>query len=693
MTKSKTNKSPSYIIQPGNNLAYLLLTFVLVVLSASLYESILSWILILVVCGAVMRIALFLKLQKHLPTMRTLNLLAVLSGLGLVYSGWQLGLLLGMVNLLVMACALKLMQLRSRRDYYQLVTSLLFLIGCGFIFQQNISYTIMYILLMFSALLSLGFFHSPNSEFKAQMYRVSLLCGQALPISLLLFLLLPQLPPLWQTPISKSSQTGLSEKITPGDIANLSQSTELAFRATFTGNIPSPRERYWRTIVMEDFDGKSWQVHPNRKIARRNNYVLSEEFNPTPRGEYYEYEVIAEATQQRWLFALDLAIPDGIKSNNEIWQGHDYQLISQRPLVSQYQYNIKSYKAALDHTSSHDLNMQLNLHTPRHSNDRTQAWVANLRQQHPQNENFIATLLDYFVQQNFRYTLRPDVMLRDPVDQFLFDKQAGFCSHYASALAYALRLGGIPARLVTGYQGGEVNYSEPRNGYLSIYQYDAHAWVEYWRNDDGWQRLDPTALVAPDRIDYGLRQAMLEEGSFLADSPFTLARLANVAWLNNLRLLLADMDYNWSRWVLGFNQQSQQNLFKSILGKLSPQRLAILGLTIVAIIAFLIALFFLPHWLSTRRDATQRYYNQSLQLLEKAGSSRQNWQGPGEFCQQINEQHDKKINVPFAHLTRLYLLLKYQPQIADNKANKLTVQRHKEMRKQLRRLKTAITAI
>lgn len=690
MTDKKSSKSSAYIIQPGNNLAYLLLTFTLVTLSASLYESILGWILLLVVCAAVMRITLFLKLQKHLPTLRTLNLLALLSGLGLVYSGWQLGLLLGMVNLLIMACALKLMQLRSRRDYYQLVTSLLFLIGCGFIFHQSIVYTLIYITLTFSALLSLGSFHSPKTEIKAQIHRISVLCGQALPISLLLFLLLPQLGPLWQTPISKSSKTGLSEKITPGDIAKLSQSSELAFRATFMGNIPPPRERYWRTIVMEDFDGKSWQVHPHRKTSRRNNYILSEEFNPAVKGEFYEYEIIAEATHQSWLFALDLAIPDGVKSNAEIWQSHDYQLISQRPLISQYRYNIKSYKSALDETSSHDLDMQLNLYVPRHNNARTQTWVAKIKQQHPQNEPFIAALLDHFVQQNFRYTLRPDVMLSDPVDQFLFDKQAGFCSHYASALAYTLRLGGIPARLVTGYQGGEINLSEPRNGYLSIYQYDAHAWVEYWRNDGGWQRLDPTALVAPDRIDYGLQQAMMEEGSFLADSPFSLARLNNVAWLNNLRILLADMDYNWSRWVLGFDQQSQQNLFKSILGKLSPQRLAILGLTIVAIIAFLIALFFLPHWLSTRRDATQRYYNQALQLLEKAGSTRQNWQGPDEFCEGINQQHDKSISVPFAHITRLYLLLKYQLQTADNKISKREVTRHKEMRKQLRRLKTAL---
>ena len=281
-------------------------------------------------------------------------------------------------------------------------------------------------------------------------------------------------------------------------------------------------------------------------------------------------------------------------------------------------------------------------------------------------------------------------MLVDPVDRFLFDNQAGFCSHYASALAYALRLGGIPARIVTGYQGGELVENPGQSPYLSIYQYDAHAWVETWSDKTGWQRIDPTALVSPDRIEFGLRQAMQDEGSFLADSPFALARLTNIPWLNNIRLFLADLDYNWSRWVLGFNSERQRELFKSILGKLTPDRLSILGVGIIFTIAVLLGLFFLPHWLQNRLGTTQRLYQKALIAIEKAGTPRAKWHGPIAFNQQIKQHYSDKISQPFTQLTQLYLRLTYQNK-PHNDASVLSVKQcQRMMRRHLAVLKTEL---
>jgi hypothetical protein len=221
--------------------------------------------------------------------------------------------------------------------------------------------------------------------------------------------------------------------------------------------------------------------------------------------------------------------------------------------------------------------------------------------------------------------------------------------------------------------------------YLSVYQYDAHAWVEAWLPELGWQRLDPTALVAPDRINFGLRQAMLEEGSFLADSPFALARLTNIALFNELRLMLADVDYNWSRWVLGFDNQKQQDLFKAIIGKLSPQRLAILGLVIVAIIAVLLTLFFIPHWYVNRLNPAQRSYQQALHLLAKVGLQRASWQGPQEFNQYVQSHLPNTSSAPFNTLTSHYMQLNYQAQHRQNDLSRK--KRLKAMRRQLKLLK------
>ncbi|MCF2949695.1 DUF3488 and transglutaminase-like domain-containing protein [Paraglaciecola aquimarina] len=674
------------------NSSLILITIELILVSFSLFESVLTWILLIVACAAVIRGAIHFNFHKHLPSIRTLNLLAILSALGLIYSGMSLGLLIGMVNLLVLACALKLMQVRTQKDIYQLIISLFFLIGCGFIFNQSIVYSLFYCAMCLLLLLSLACHHAPNIRLKSQFKRVFTLSLQAAPIGILLFLVLPQLPPLWQTPKSKSMETGLAEQITPGDIASLSQSSELAFRATFIGTVPVSSERYWRAIVMEDFDGKTWKIHPYRKQLRNQQLRANQEFQPKLTGTYWDYQVIAEPTHQNWLFGLDLATPNGNASQVEIFQSNEFQLISHQKLVSQYQYKVRSYPQALSTQPFSQLDQQLNLSVPKNGNPLTRQWINELRTQYADNQEFIQAVLAHFTTNSFIYTLKPALMYSDPIDKFLFENQAGFCSHYASALAFSLRLGGIPARIVTGYQGGELA-TDAQTSYISVYQYDAHAWVEIWQPNSGWLRIDPTALVSPDRINLGLREAMAEEGSFLSDSPFALARMIDVAWLNNIRLLLADMDYNWSRWILGFNKQHQQELFKSILGKLTPDRMSLLGLGITTIITLLLTLFFIPHWLENRLDKTQRYYQQAIKLLNNKQLGRKNWQGPIELANQVNQRYSVEIAEPFATLTKLYVRLVYQSSNITTQGQLNDKQCHKMMRKALAQLKAELARL
>lgn len=684
--KPKHQSSDHY----SSNIALLLLASALVLVSFSLFASVLIWILLLVVCGAVIRGAIYFNYYKHLPSIRTLNLLAVLSILGLIYSALSAGLLFGMVNLLILACALKLMQMRSQKDVYQLVVSLFFLIGCGFIFNQSLGFSLFYGLMCIILLLSLACFHAPSISIQKQFKTVSILSLQALPIGLIMFLVLPQLSPLWHTPKAKGAQTGLSEQITPGDIASLSQSNELAFRATFEDTPPIARLRYWRAIVMEEFDGKTWRVAPYRHKVREFQLRTKQQFKPKLGGSFFNYEVIAEPTYQPWLFALDIAVPANDQSCRNIMQSSDFLLFNRQPVVSKYQYSVRSYPEALAKQVLTEADKRINLTLPENGNNRTREWVNTLRAKFADNDNFVEAVLNFFVEQPFVYTLRPEVMLVDPVDRFLFDNQAGFCSHYASALAFALRLGGIPARIVTGYQGGELIDNAGQSPYLSIYQYDAHAWVETWSDTSGWQRIDPTALVSPDRIEFGLRQAMQDEGSFLADSPFALARLTNIAWLNNIRLFLADLDYNWSRWVLGFNSEKQQDLFKSILGKLTPERLSILGLGIMLTIALLLSLFFLPHWLQNRVGTTQRLYLKALSAFEKAGTPRAHWQGPSAFNQQISEDYPDIISAPFNQLTQIYLRLTYQNKQPTGASVLSVKQCQRMMRRHLAQLNTEL---
>ncbi|MEP2653922.1 MAG: DUF3488 and transglutaminase-like domain-containing protein, partial [Paraglaciecola sp.] len=459
------------------SITLLILAITLTLVSLSLYESVFTWVILIIGCSGVIRSTIYFQYYKHLPTIRTLNLLALLSILGLVYSSLNEGLLLIMVNLLVLACALKLMQARNQRDVYQLVSSLFFVIGCGFIFNQSIGFYIFYTLMSITLLVSLACFQAPSLSIHKQCKTALKLSFQALPICILMFLALPHLPPLWQVPASKSFQTGLTDNITPGDIAELSQSSDLAFRATFQGAVPNSKDRYWRAIVLEDFDGKTWSIAPFRKKVQQQLKLQNKVFSPVIVGPSTDYQVIAEPTHQNWLYALDLAIPNNVKSTNDIWQSSDYQLISNQTLLSKYEYSVRSYPQAMAHQKFTQVDQRLNVNVPEEGNRKTQRWVAEQRKSNPSDDEFIQAVLAYFTQQPFVYTLRPKLMLSDSIDLFLFDNQAGFCSHYASALAYMLRLGNVPARVVTGYQGGELIKESNQAPYLSVYQYDAHAWV------------------------------------------------------------------------------------------------------------------------------------------------------------------------------------------------------------------------
>ncbi|WP_353370720.1 DUF3488 and transglutaminase-like domain-containing protein [Aliiglaciecola sp. NS0011-25] len=664
----------------AKNHAHIILTMVFLCISLSLLEPVMGWILILVVCAVVMRSALYLELHKHAPSVRTLNLLALLSAIVLAYFSFQLGVLLGMINLLVLACSLKLMQLRSMKDYYQLITCCGFLIGCGFIFQNSIGFSIFYLFLTLLLLLSLACNISPSVGFDANLKRIAIMAGQALPITALLFIVLPKIGPLWQMPTAKSHQTGLAEQVTPGDIAQLSQSAELAFRVTFKGAIPVPQERYWRALVMEEFDGKTWRVSAERKAIQRQYKRFNKEFTPTLTGKFYSYEVIAEPTHQNWLYSIDVGVPEGPKSANQIWQSHEYQLTSHTPLVSNFQYTLRSYPETPLNQAIYSVDRRINLQLPDTGNPKTQIWVNNLRSQYPDDQEFIRQVLAYFAEQPFEYTLQPPLMQIDTVDTFLFAQQQGFCSHYASAMAYILRLAGIPTRLVTGYQGGEMR----EQNYMSVYQYDAHAWIEAWHSDLGWQRYDPTAVVAPDRVEYGLRSA-IEEAAELIDSPFSLSRYSAIAWLNEFRLLLKDIDFVWTKWVLGFDKNSQKDLIKSLIGELTPKKLALFGLSVIGLIVLLLAFFFLPSLHRKKPDHITLYYQKSEKLLNKLKIYRAKSQGPLDFANNVKNKLPNSLHQPFSNVTHIYMRHHYQQNTNAQKSSNRT-----RIKQQWQALKKAI---
>ena len=640
------------MMQRIHNHAHLFLTLALLLITIALSEPLFIWIQILVLGAVGIQVTLFVNAQEFVITRRTINLLALLGLILLLYTGWKEGLLIFMLNLLVMGSTLKLMTLNHYRDFFRLNAALVFLIGSGFIFEQAVVSTMMAAGAMFLLLVALTYHVTPLMRWQSQIKRVLLQSIQALPIAVLLFLIIPKLQPMWHLPSSKHAETGLSKKITPGDIARLTQSNELAFRATFNEPFPPMSNRYWRALVLEDFDGESWQISPQRHISKQQQLQRKESLSLNYTGNFYTYEMLVEPTQQPWLYSLDVAKP---KTRN-LWLSDDYQLQHRRPVRTQFHYVVNSYYDMPLRKGGSDILKQLNLQLPVTGNAKTRQWVAEMQNKHPTPAAFIEAVKQYFQQGGFRYTLRPAPMPVDSIDQLLFQHRAGFCAHYASAAAFMMREAGIPARVVVGYLGGEAHQA----GYLSVYQYDAHAWIELWQDDTGWQRLDVTALVAPARARYGLAQAVAYENSFLSDRFFALAKLKDVPLANLLRLTLADADYLWSRWLLGFDQRNQLDFFESIVGNLSPLRVAGLTISVVLGMGLLLFIFQFRIWFPKVEDPLLHAYGKALLQLNKKGLVKPVGMAPFTFAQQVQQQLDPESGEHFMQLTQEFVRLRYQ---------------------------------
>jgi len=292
---------------------------------------------------------------------------------------------------------------------------------------------------------------------------------------------------------------------------------------------------------------------------------------------------------------------------------------------------------------------------PKEGNPKTRALANSLYQDSLNTEDYIRKVLTRFNQQEFIYTLRPPLLGDNEMDDFLTETRRGFCEHYASSFVYLMRAAGIPARVVVGYQGGEYN---PVGNYIAVHQFDAHAWTEVWVEGIGWQRVDPTSAVAPERIEDGLEAAVSEENSFLEDSPLSLLKYSRLLWLTELRLQMDALGHYWDTWVVGYNPTMQIRLLEQYIGKVSPRKIAIGLLIAITVIISIMAVFLLSK--STRRilKPVDREYLRYCHLLARRGIERRYGEGPGDFAERI-ARTQPDIGSASSRVAELYIKMNY----------------------------------
>ena len=466
---------------------------------------------------------------------------------------WSFGTLVGlepMVALLLVASALKTLEMRWIREAYLLLCLGFFMAATHLIYYQSLPvslYVLANVVLLLLALVRLN----RSGDAAVQRREIALvmrMLGWSAPLMLLLFLVFPRIEPLWAVPsLGGAAVTGMSDRLSPGSVAKLARSDEVAFRARFEGETPSRSSLYWRGIVLDQFKEGEWSPTPWMWIPAEERAVEA----PTIGADAVRYDILQPPTQQHWLFTL----PFASSADQRIAATPTFHLVARQPIERAINVSVASNLSQVRQPELSAWWRQHELRLPPDSNPRTRKWVRQLREVHPADEDFIRQSLSWFGSEPFFYTLSPPALADEHfVDQFLFDSRRGFCEHYAYAFVVMMRMAGIPARIVVGYQGGESN---PQTGTLVIRQLDAHAWAEVWLPRSGWLRIDPTAAVAPERIEGGLESAVDDAADWLGEGVFSAYRFRGVPLVDWLRWQYDDLAWRWQKWVVGFDNRRE----------------------------------------------------------------------------------------------------------------------------------------
>ena len=549
---------------------------------------------------------------------------------------------------LFLSVTTKLLELRTGKDIYVFVFSQFYLSSVSFLFQQGILQVLVQAAIALCLFRVLLLIQVENSAVKISgASSVLKAFAYAVPISIVCFMFFPRLAPLWSIPIdAKSATTGISPNLSPGDIASLSQSDERAFRVEFFGVEPPVQSaRYWRGLVLDQFDGKTWQRSPLQMLLSkrvRDEYQMSglQESNRP------YYDILMDPHNQRWVFTLNNSsslsnhlhrIDMGLyQLSSDLIQATRYRMVMAEPAKTDPPDPLLTPVFNAERTRG---NLRQDSSMTDLRNREAYRWAHQLKQEVGTGPGWevrwLKRLSRFYREDEFFYTLQPPTMKGNWVDQFLFGERRGFCAHYAGATAYMLRAVGIPARVIVGYQGGE---RLPGQDYLVVRQSDAHAWVEV-QIDSRWYRIDPTSWVAPDRVLASLNDALSSADRALLGEGL-LGSSSFVAWFSNRFDVL---NYNWQKWVVNYGDSDRKQLFDNWLGGFTETK----ALLVMGGLIALATLIFLVFWLRQGGRANRSWvlvqYLIWVRVVGLFGESKRGNEGPRTYLKRIERKVPKVV--------------------------------------------------
>lgn len=626
--------APELRLISGRDLAGLVIALLIVVAPHALRAP--WWLVLLTLCLYGWRAAA-LAYRQALPSRWLVLLVAAAAMLGIwIEYRTIFGRVAGIV-LLVLFSGLKLLETRSHRDATAVAFLCYFLVITNFLYSQSIPTAIAMCLALAATTATLVGFSAPQRPVRANLRTAGLLLAHAAPAALVLFLLFPRVQgPMWGLPQDAyAGVTGLSDSMSPGNLAQIAQSDALAFRAEFRGPIPPPRLRYWRGPVLWQFDGRTW---------RAGLTMLAEPPQAAEGGTTYRYSVVLEPHHRNWLFALETPAHRPPQANFT----SDGQIISVSPVRNRLRYDMSSVADARPDPDEDAGQLRRALRLPSGYNPRAIALAEEWRLGAKSDDEVLGRAIAFFRAGGFVYTLEPPLLGRDSVDEFLFATRSGFCEHFSSAFVVLMRAAGVPARVVTGYLGGDPN---PVDGILTVRQSDAHAWAEVFLRGRGWVRVDPTAAAVPGRVEAGLARAVP------AGAALPLLMRPELEWLRGVRYNWEAIVHQWNVWVLGYNPERQRD-FMSHFGMQSADWRELAAVLFAAMGAFTVFLLLwsLRRW--ARPDPVQVAWRAFCRKLGARGVERAPHEGPRDYAERA-ARSVPPASEAIRRIGALYVALRY----------------------------------
>ena len=578
------------------------------------------------------------------------------------------------ITLVVVMLALKTLELRARRDAFVVFFLSLFTLLTHFLYSQSLLTAAGILLAVWGLLTSLVMAHMPVG--KPPLWTAARTAGSmavlGAPIMVVLFVLFPRIAPLWGVPAEGlTGKTGLSASMQVGNVANLAQDTSIAFRLRFDGEPPHPSQMYFRGPVLSSFDGREWRMGPPRLgDVFRTTDPSRMPGNLQVSGPPVSYDLTLEPSSQPWVMVLDATAQSPQINDHTLLLTPELQWLSGKPFRELTRYRATSHltfrHGPMDITPGVADQQTL----PAGFNPRTLVMATQWRNEAgngPQaDEQLIERALQHLRTGGYAYTLSPGTYGQHAADEFWFDRKQGFCEHIASSFVILMRAAGIPARVVTGYQGGERN---PVDGYVTVRQSDAHAWTEVWLPLQGWVRVDPTSAVEPSRTGTTARLTPPQ------GAVGTMLAVFSPALLDILRNNWEALNNRWNQWVLNYSQGSQMDLLKK-LGFESPSWTELGYVLAVLLTAVTLAGAVWAWWERQQHDPWLRLLTQARNRARQAGLDADATTTPRQLAHQLADHPPGSLHTAETVQWLMELeALRYAP-VADTRGHTASTPHH-----------------